>query len=189
MDDKEFVQPTDMVRDAFRLARQIYDSGFRPDVLLALWRGGTPIAVAVHEFLEAKGVTTHHTVAKVTSYDGIGQQGKPQIEELDHVFGVVAQGTKVLVVDDIFDSGRTMNAVCGRLKEAGANVRVATLFFKPAANQTGLQPDFFICKTDRWVVFPHELIGLSDDELKAKDSFVYDLLTGDAACAGDRGDQ
>jgi hypoxanthine phosphoribosyltransferase len=176
MDAKEFLQPNDMMRDAFRLARKIYDSGFKPELLLALWRGGTPIGVAVHEFLEAKGVHTNHTVAKVASYQGIGEQGEPVIEELGHVLSAISVGTRVLVVDDIFDSGRTMRSVCGVLREAGADVRVATLYYKPAANQTDLAPDFYYRKTDRWVVFPHELVGLSDAELKAQDSVVYDLL-------------
>jgi hypothetical protein len=55
-------------------------------------------------------------------------------------------------------------------------VRVATLFYKPGAAQVPLAPDYYLRTTDRWIVFPHELAGLSDEEIKAKDEFVYRLV-------------
>ena len=74
MSEKEFISPTDLIRDSFALAKQIYDSGYRPDVLLVLWRGGTPVGVVVHEYLLFKNIRTYHTAVKATSYSGIDRR-------------------------------------------------------------------------------------------------------------------
>jgi hypoxanthine phosphoribosyltransferase len=176
MIEKEFVQPNDLVRDSFVLARQIYDSGFVPDVLIVLWRGGAPVGVSIHEFLSYKGIETYHTVVKVVSYTDIDERRTPVIEHFDRVLSEITSETRVLVVDDIFDSGSTMQAVMERLSPLTTHVRLATLYFKPAANTTELEPDYFLKKTDRWIVFPHELVGLTGAEILAKDSFIADLL-------------
>jgi len=55
-------------------------------------------------------------------------------------------------------------------------VKVATVFFKPAQNQTDIKPDYFIRETDSWVVFPHELENLTCAELKKKDHALFDVI-------------
>jgi len=177
MSGKEFLQPNDLVRDSFVLARQIYDSGFVPDVLIVLWRGGAPVGVSIHEFLSYKGIETYHTVVKVASYSAIAQRRTPVIEHFDRVLKEITGESKVLVVDDIFDSGSTMQAVAERLSPVTAHVKFATLYFKPEANTTELEPHYYVRKTKRWIVFPHELKGLSEEEILAKDSFISDLLS------------
>lgn len=176
MIDKEFIQANDLVRDSFALAKQVYDSGFCPDVLLVLWRGGTPIGVVVHEFLLYKGIETYHTAVKAESYTGIARRIEPRIEHLDGVLGDIADGSRVLVVDDIFDSGCTVRKVCEMLRARTRHIKIATLYYKPGKNKTDIVPDFYLRETDRWIVFPHELMGLSLDEIRAKDNFVHALL-------------
>ncbi len=176
MSEKEFVQPHDLIRDSFVLARQVYDSGFVPDVLIVLWRGGAPVGVSIHEFLAYKGIETYHTVVKVVSYTDIAQRREPVIEHFDRVLAQIDSETRVLVVDDIFDSGSTMQAVVRQLRPRTEHIRLATLYFKPAANTTELVPDYFVRKSDRWIVFPHELVGLTPEEILAKDSFIAGLL-------------
>ncbi len=174
--DKIFLRADDQVRDSFALARQIYDSGFVPDVLIVLWRGGTPVGIVIHEFLEFKGISTYHTAIKASSYTGIGKRGEPVLEHFDRLQNLITPASKVLVVDDIFDSGCTMRKVVEELEPRTAELRIATLYYKEAANVTDIQPDYYQRKTDRWIVFPHELAGLSPEEIKAKDSFIADLL-------------
>ena len=176
MSDKVFLRADDVVRDAFALAHRIYRSGFIPDLLLAVWRGGTPVGIVIHEYLLYKGIETDHTVVKSVSYSGIGERGEPRLEGLDPVLERLTPASKVLVIDDIFDSGCTMQAVSTRLKTRTPHVRIATLYHKPACNRTAIQPDYAQRVTDRWIVFPHELDGLTADEIKAKDSTIYDLL-------------
>ena len=112
MESKVYLDAQEFLRDGWRLARQILDSGWRPDVLLALWRGGAPVGTAVHEFLKVKGVSLRHMPVKCASYTGIGQsQTEVVFSHADTVFAALEPGTKVLVVDDVFDTGRTAAAM------------------------------------------------------------------------------
>ena len=173
---KEFIRADDLVKDSFTLARNIYDSGYRPDVLLVVWRGGTPVGIAIHEFLLYKGIKTYHAVIKAESYSGIESRKTPTVAHLASVLSAVPRGAKVLLIDDIFDTGCTLEAICERLAERSRSIRIATLYYKEGRNKTDLTPDFFLKKTSRWIVFPHELMDLSLEEIKAKDEYVYGLL-------------
>ncbi len=172
MSEKEFISGNQLVRDSFVLARQIYDSGYVPDVLVVLWRGGTPVGMAVHEFLLYKGINTYHAAVKVTSYEGIEKRQAPVVEHMDSVLAEVPESANVLVVDDIFDSGCTVRHVVDLLKARSLNIRIATLYYKPGNNLTDLKPDFFLEETDRWIVFPHELIDLSPEEIRQKGEYL-----------------
>jgi len=174
--DKTFIKADDQVRDSFALARQIYDSGYVPDVLIVLWRGGTPVGIVIHEFLEYKGISTYHTAIKAATYTGIGERGEPTLEHFDRLLLHITPKSRVLVVDDIFDSGCTMKKVVDELGPRVGELRIATLYYKEGSNVTDIRPDYFQRKTDRWIVFPHELVGLTPGEIKAKDSYIADLL-------------
>lgn len=177
---KTYVSANSLTRDSFRLARKIYDSGWRPDMLIGLWRGGTPIAVAVHEFLHKMGLTPRHIAMKCSSYDAMTRLDSPvSFEFSDVIIDSIAPGTRVLLVDDVFDSGRTMEACSSRIRAIPADTRIATVFWKPEANLTGIKPDFFINETSDWIVFPHELEGLTDEEIRIKDPIVYALIKGE----------
>jgi uncharacterized protein len=173
---KEFIRADELVRDSFELARRIYDSGFRPQSLLVLWRGGTPVGIVIHEFLDFMGIPTYHLAVKSESYVGIHRQVEPRLELMEGFLERIAADSPVLVVDDIFDSGRTLFKVTELLHTKTRHVRIATLFYKPGAAQVPLAPDYYLRTTDRWIVFPHELVGLSDEEIRAKDPFVHGLV-------------
>jgi hypothetical protein len=180
MTDKLFVTANNLVRDSFCLARGIHDSGYRPDVLLVIWRGGTPVGMVIHEFFRYKGTETYHAVLKSESYVAIGRRTEPEIENMDAVMETVPPGSQVLLVDDIFDSGCTICAIRKMLEPRTPNIRVATLYYKPRNNRTELVPDYFLRETDQWVVFPHELMGLSPEEIGRKGDGLLELL-GDAS--------
>ena len=173
---KEFISPLDLVRESFALGRKVYDSGYRPDLLLAVWRGGTPVGIAVHEFLLYKGVEIAHTVVKVESYRGMDIRDEPQVDRIEAVLDKIEPHTEVLVVDDIFDSGSTLAKLHGLLTRKADEIRTATLYYKPGRNTTDMEPDFFMKETEDWIVFPHELAGLSMDEIREKDDYVHRLL-------------
>lgn len=178
MDDKVYLDSNGVTRDSFALARKIYDSGFRPDVVIALWRGGTPVGIVVHEFFEYMGVHMEHAAVKAVSYTGIGQRGAPRVEQLEPVLAAMRPGARVLLVDDIFDSGCTVREVIRRLAVRTSAVKVATLYVKAGANQTDIAPDFCGRVTTNWIVFPHELVGLTEEEIHAKDPAVHGLVGG-----------
>ncbi len=179
MAEKEYISANELVRDSFLLASRIYESGYRPDVILVLWRGGTPVGVVVHEFLLYKGVETYHTAVKAVSYTGIEKRTMPVIEHMDAVLERIDAGARVLVVDDIFDTGNTLKEVSACLRGKVSDVRFATLYYKEGTNETDIEPDFYLRKTRDWIVFPHELMDLTLDEIRSKDAFVYNLVTGD----------
>ena len=176
MVEKEFIRADDLVRDSFQLARRIYDSGFIPDVLLVLWRGGTPVGIVIHEFLLYKGIETYHTAIKAVSYTGIGKRMEPVIENVEALLKNVTPNSKLLVIDDIFDSGSTMKKVVEVLGPLVQEIKIATLYYKKEANTTDIVPDFYGRKTNRWIVFPHELMGLTTAEIRAKDHVISDMI-------------
>lgn len=175
--NKEYLGAAEMLRDAFHLAARIHASGFEPDVLLVIWRGGTPIGIAIHEFLQYKGIRPYHAALKSESYTGIGESGEPRIEHLDSVMRFIAPDSRVLLIDDIFDTGRTIAAVCAELRTRTPHVKVATLFYKESKNKTNMVPDYYLHKTDNWIVFPHELMDLTLEEVRTKDPYLHRLLT------------
>jgi hypoxanthine phosphoribosyltransferase len=78
----------------------------------------------------------------------------------------------LLIVDDVFDSGRSIDALITQLKlltrkNMPEDVRIACPWFKPANNKTNITPDYYVKETDEWLVFPHELKGLTHAEMKA----------------------
>ena len=111
MSTKTYLSANDLMLDSFRLGRQVLDSGWRPDVVLALWRGGTPISLAVHEVLAYRGLATIHMALHCRSYTGIEEHGGVVIENCHAVLERLQPGHRILVVDDIFDTGNTARAV------------------------------------------------------------------------------
>ena len=83
----------------------------------------------------------------------------------------------MLFVDDIFDTGKTAEALVARMSAGAAEMKFACVYWKTAKNQTDLKPDFFARDVgDDWLVFPHEIDGLSAGEVQEKSPFLAGLL-------------
>lgn len=182
--DKYFITANELLLDSFRLAEQIFESGFRPHFIVGVWRGGSPVGIAVQEFLEYAGVPTDHIAIRTSSYYGIDQQSKDiRVHGLDYIINNVDADQSLLIVDDVFDSGRSIMAVIEGIKRksrrnAPGIIKVACPWYKPARNTTTITPDFYVHATDRWLVFPHELCGLTPQEiLQGKGKEVADTLS------------
>ena len=74
--NKHFIQPNDLLEDSFNLAWKIYDSNFRPNFIIGVWRGGAPIGIAVQEFLDVLGVHSDHIAIRTSYYSGIDKRKK-----------------------------------------------------------------------------------------------------------------
>ncbi len=172
MAGKVYISADVQCRDSFEFAKRIYDTGYRPDLLIGLWRGGTPIAIAVHEFFVFKGHARANLPVKCASYSGMSRTEELTIDLPEKFNEFLAPGKKILVVDDVFDSGKTAAALKKLLESAGCEAKIATLYFKPANNKTDIVPDFYLKATDEWIVFPHELEGLTLDEIRCKDPVI-----------------
>lgn len=175
---KNYLDAAGYLRDAWRLAAAVRAGGWRPDALLALWRGGAAPAVAVHEFLAAAGWPMAHYPLKCASYTGIGANAGDVVFTFgEDVFGLMRPGQRVLIVDDVFDTGKTAKAVKARIDATGADMRMACVYWKPAKNRTDLKPDYYVRDVGNdWIVFPHEIEGLSPDEIRRKDPLLTELL-------------
>ena len=170
--EKVFINAQNLLEDSFQLAANIYDSGFRPHFIVGIWRGGTPVGIAVQEFLEYKGVETDHIAIRTSSYFGINQQSKEiRVHGLHYIIENVNADDSLLIVDDVFDSGHSIEAVLKELSEKTRKnmpetVKVACPWYKPERNATNIVPDYYIHETDAWLVFPHELNGLTEEEIR-----------------------
>lgn len=176
--EKTYIGADSYLHDMWRLAAKVHASGWKPDVMIALWRGGAPVGVAVHEFFAACGWKPRHTAIKCTSYTGIGENaGQVKMEYADEALSSIRPGEKVLVVDDVFDTGKTALAIKKLMDARGIEMRLATVYFKPSKNTTDIEPDYFVKETGgQWIVFPHEICGLSRAEIEEKDGLLAQLL-------------
>lgn len=180
--DKLFISAQDLLRDSFALGAKILASGFRPSFLVGVWRGGAPIGIAVQELLELHGVATDHIAIRTSSYTGIDQQQKTvRVHGVDYLVSRLGAEDRLLLIDDVFDSGRSLEAVLDELarrcrRNLPEQIRIATVYYKPSRNRSRLKPDFFVHETGRWLVFPHELSGLSREEIDAHKSFASEFL-------------
>ncbi|SVC79146.1 uncharacterized protein METZ01_LOCUS332000, partial [marine metagenome] len=122
--DKHFISADELLTDSFRLADQIYRSGFRPHFIVGVWRGGAPVGIAVQEYLDYLGVGTDHIAIRTSSYYGIDQQDKEvRVHGLNYIIDHVNADDELLLVDDVFDSGRSVIAILAELKQkARANL-------------------------------------------------------------------
>lgn len=180
---KKEVTPEQLRIWSYKLAYNVLKSGFVPDIVVAIWRGGAPVGVNVHELFKWKGLNTDHICVRTSRYKGIDEI-HPQItvDNLEYLFKTLNSDSKILIVDDIYDSGKSVEALIKELgSELSSNIRVGTLFYKPGRNKTSRIPDYYVeeCKVANnvWVVFPHEVEGMSLDEIRTtKGEEVFNIF-------------
>ena len=178
--EKIFISAEDLLQDSFELALRIHESDFCPSFILGVWRGGAPVGIAVQEVLETLDCPTNHFAIRTASYGArtasfeAGETfPEVQVMGLQHVVDIIDSEDRLLIIDDIFDSGRSVDAIIRETrakcrKNTPKEIRVATIYYKPKRNLTERVPDFYIHETDAWTVFPHELRGCSEAEIRAR---------------------
>jgi len=180
--EKYFISAQQLLDDSFRLGLEILDSDFRPDFIVGVWRGGTPVGIVVQELLDYFGVVSDHIAIRTSSYEGIGKRSHNiRVHGLNYIVKNVNAEHSLLIVDDVWDTGLSIDAVIEHLAEESRrntphDIRVATAYYKPQNNKTDRAPDFYVHETDRWLVFPHELHGLEADEILTQKPGVAAIL-------------
>ena len=166
---------------------QIFDSDFTPDFIVGLWRGGSPVGIAVQDCLEYLGVSTDHISVR-TSYRGmdsyenmIQSVDNIRVHDTQYLIDNLNADNALLIVDDVYSSGLSVQAVINRLQKKlrrnmPKQVKVAVPWYKPERNQTQREPDFYLHKTSDWLVLPYELNGLSDDEIAQHKPMVAQVI-------------
>ena len=179
--EKHYIRSEDLIQDSFRLAWQVYEDGYRPNYIIGVWRGGAPIGIAVQEFFSVLGVPSDHIAIRTSHYKGIDDRStEVQVYGLNYIIKQVESDDSLLIVDDVHDTGISIEKIVSDLQSAckknTPEIRVATPYFKPSKNKTSRTPDYYLHETDKWLVFPHELDGLSIEEIRANKPEVSDLI-------------
>lgn len=184
MVEKIFISAQELLEDSFRLGIKILESGFKPNFIVGIWRGGTPVGIAVQELLDYFGIKTDHISIRTSSYEGIDQRTKKiRVHGLDYIIENINFEDALLIVDDVFDTGLSVKAVLDTIerksrKNTPHDARIAAVYFKRNNNKTRRVPDYFIHETDKWLVFPHELKGLTREEIFLNKPVAKKIIEG-----------
>ena len=181
MTEKYYIDAQNLLEDSFHLGANILASGFRPTKIVAIWRGGTPIGVAVQEFLSFAGIKTDHISIRTSSYDGIDSSREVRVYGLNYLVHHLTYDDRLLIVDDVFDTGHTIEAILQELsarlrRNMPDEVRVAVPYYKPGRNKTSLVPDYYLHETEVWLKYPHSLEGLSREEIAAHRPEILEII-------------
>ncbi|MCL1993446.1 MAG: phosphoribosyltransferase [Spirochaetes bacterium] len=178
---KEFLQ-FDTVRDnAIKLAHKIYSEGFIPDVIYVAMRGGAPLGNVISEYFKVVLKREHpvyYATVVARSYSGVATAGEIKMEGWSYPPERLRIGDKVLLADDIFDSGNTINHLARLIMDRGISrdhLKIAVhdyKYFTDKEKQHPVQPDYFCRRHDLsvhdepyWIHYmSHELAGLTWEE-------------------------
>lgn len=181
-----YIKADDLLVDSFRLAVKVYESGFRPDFLVGLWRGGSAVGIAVQEGLEHLGVITDH-IAIRTSYSGAARYSEMvskadaiRVHGLQYLLENLCSHHSMLIVDDVYSTGSSVKAVIEQLeaktrRNLPHDIRIASVWYRPT-EKTLKTPDYFVHETRDWLVLPYELTGFSLDELRENRPEIRDVI-------------
>lgn len=134
---------------SLELSEKILLSGFRPSVIIAILRGGYIVAKLVSDYLGVEDIAT----MEIKFYRGVGERAERPIVSTPLIRSI--KDEKVLIVDDVSDSGRTLQVAIDIARIYGAKeVKTATLYLKPWSITV---PDYYVAETKSWIVFPWEV--------------------------------
>ena len=130
------------------LADKIRKDKFKPDIIVGVSRGGWAPGRVMSDLLENPQIAN----VKAEFYKGVAEtKGEPIITQ---PVSMPVKGKKILVMDDVADTGRSLRKVRSHLLEQGAtDVKIATVYYKPWSVTL---PDYFEKETQQWIIFPWE---------------------------------
>ena len=147
----EFEVPTwnQIYKMLLNLADKIRKNGFKPDIIVGVSRGGWPPARVLSDLMDNPNLAN----VRAEFYLGVAEtKGEPTLTQ---PVSVDVAGKRVLVVDEIADTGKSLKLVKEHIVKQGAKeVKIATVYYKPWSIIT---PDYYEKETSRWVVFPWEI--------------------------------
>ena len=180
---KEFLPYEKVRNNALKMAHRIYHDGFIPDVIYVSLRGGVYLGNVISEYfkiVQRRARPVYYAAVIARSYTGVAESAEVKVEGWTYMPEHLRTGDKVLLVDDIFDSGKTINHLANVIMERGIprkNLKVAVhdyKYFFDKVEQHPVQPDYWCRKhglslndEEIWIHYSsHELIGLSQEELE-----------------------
>ena len=181
--EKEFVSPKTIRDNALKLVHKIYtEDGFVPDIIYTSLRGGAYLANVFSEYyklIRSNTSPVFYAAVVARSYSDIRCQAKVMIDGWTYSPDYLRTGDKILIVDDIFDTGKTMNKLAEVVMDKGIprkDLKIAVHDYKVPTYKKDplpLQPDYYCRKhvinspeEDVWIHYMnHEFIGLKPDEI------------------------
>lgn len=179
---KEFISYNEVRNNALRLAHRIYQEGFLPDVIYVSLRGGAYLGNVISEYFKAVKTSRPALYAAVVarSYMDVHEHDQVRVDGWTYSPEYLRPGDKVLLIDDIFDTGRTINHLAGIILEKGVprhDLKIAVHDYKVVGyrgDQHRVVPDYWCRKhevptkaDEKWIHYmSHELIGLTEQELR-----------------------
>ena len=162
--DFEFLGWNEAYELTLELCAKLKEDGFEPSLIVGISRGGLVPSRIASDFF---GRDIHLTIVKVEFYSDIAKtRGEPVVRE---GFRVDVEGERVLLVDDVADTGKSLALVHSLLKERGAKeVKILTLYKKP---WTIIDPNYYAKETEAWIIFPWEVLETLDllyEKMKAE---------------------
>jgi hypoxanthine phosphoribosyltransferase len=151
-DEREILSYAAFGVAARELAQTIADDGYRPDAIVAIARGGLVLAGALGYALDVKMLGS----LNVEFYTGVEERLDEPVVLPPTLDRDALAGKRVLLVDDVSDSGRTLALVLALLRAGGGEVRTVCLYSKPGTVQ---QPDYVWRTTPNWIMFPWSAEG------------------------------
>jgi len=134
----------------YQLGEKIKKSGFIPDCLLGISRGGLWVVRTLADFFDIKDV---HIIRVVYYRDVKSTQNKPNL--IQDVNEKHLKNKKLLIVDDVSDTGGSFDFTVNLIKKKGiSNFKTAVLHYKPWSI---FKPDYFIEEIDKWIIYPWEI--------------------------------
>jgi len=136
----------DMLLD---LADRIRKDGFKPDIIVGISRGGWPPARVLSDLLSNPNLAN----VKAEFYLGVAEtKGEPCLTQ---PISMEVTGKRILIVDEVADTGKSLKLVKEHVIEQGATeAKIATVYYKPWSI---VKPDYYSKQTSDWVVFPWEI--------------------------------
>jgi len=147
----QYLVPTwqDLDRLTLKLAKKILGSGESFDLVVALAKGAWPMSRSLVDYLAMEQMAS----LGVRFYSGINQRlTQPEVYQ---DLPVSVRGKRILLFDDVADTGESLEFVQAYLRQKGAlEVKTATLFLK---DRSVVRPEYFAARTNAWIIFPFEL--------------------------------
>ena len=173
--NKLFIDSNKLMTYSIQLAKKILQSNLKPDAIVGISRGGSFPAIVIHEYLNYNNINCEYFVISAKSYTDIEIQENIYIDVSTNTRLSLQNKHNILIIDDVFDTGKTLMSIINKFDMqyniCKSKLKIATVFYKPDNNKTTIYPNYYLKTTKDWIVFPHELIGLTDEEVKKKNEY------------------
>lgn len=169
------------------LSQKVLDSGWTPTWVVGLWRGGVTFGIMIQEILMRNNIKTDHISIRTSSYSGgvNGQQSLVAIHAANYITQTMIDGDKILIVDDLMESGKTYLAIKDffneKASQQGISVDLRLAVGLRKLNKSNFDPDYHVVDVPQndWIVLPHEVSDFKDTNnnlLQHLFPEVYDTL-------------